>query len=370
MTKEDHASTTVARRRLLRQALGIAALGCLAYLGIAGASWDAIRVPAVVEAGRVFSLSVVEGGRVQWNLRDGSRPGGSSLIRQMVQAYDGADQVELVLAEGVGVGKTIRAGQEVASLRSIRQESRYAEQRAERASLIARRQLLLAGGRPEVVSEAERYLDVVRARREATRAELERFRSLAAEGLVSAMDIEKLELSDEVNRRQIEQAAAAVEVARAAPRGEEIALLDASIRALDATIREAEKLLESTTVHAPIDGVVRVGESGAAFDILDLKTVYLALAVPASQRARLDLGATVRFAPATAPDSLLVGSLVGISEETVLVQGAPSVWASASVDNSRGILMAGMAGTAEIETSGSPLRYLTGLGRSLLGGLS
>lgn len=350
--------------------LGMLSLGILSWMGIVGSPWSGVRLPAVVEAGRTFSLSVVEGGRVQWNLRDGRRPGGSSLLRQSVRAYDGGDQVELALVPGVAAGESVRAGQQIASLRSVREESRLLEQRSERASLLARRQLLMAGGRPEVVAEAERNLDVVRARREVVRVELDRARSLAELGLISAVDLEKLQASDDVHRLQIEHAAAAVDVARATPRTEELASLDARIAAIDATIHEAEALLAGTTVLAPIDGVARVGEDNAALDILDLRTIYLAVGVPMHQRARLELGAPVEFTPATAPQTVLTGTLIEISEETVLVRGAPSVWASVVVDNGSGALAAGMSGMATIAVDRSPWRYLAGLGRSILQSLS
>lgn len=362
--------TTKARRPRMHGVLGTIALACLVWFGFKGSSWGIMRVPAVVEAGRVFSLSVLDGGRVQWNVRDGRRPGGSSLVSQLVQAYDGVDRVELSLEPGVISGQSVSAGQMVASLRSVRQESQLAEQRAERALLLAQQHLLLAGGRPDVIAETERNLAVVRARRDASLAELNRARVLVEQGLISTMELEKLRISDDVNRLQIDQAVAAVEVARAAPRAEEIAVLDARIDALDAVIREAETLFESTSVLAPIDGVVHVGQDTAAIDILDLRIVYLAVAVPVRQRPRISTGTTVRFAAATAPQAVRTGTLVEISEETVLVRGTPSVWASVFLDNKNGELVAGMTGTVEIEASRSPWLYLGPLGQSLLGSLS
>lgn len=350
--------------------LGTIALACLVWFGFKGVSWGTMRAPAVVEAGRVFTLSVLDGGRVEWNIRDGRRPGGSSLVTQLVQAYDGADRVELSLADGVVSGKSVSAGQQVASLRSVRQESQLVEQRAERALLLAQRRLLLAGGRSDLIAEAERNLDVVRARRDASLADLTRARVLAEQGLISAVELEKLSIADDVNRLQIEQAVAAVQVARATPRVEEIAVIDANIDTLNAAIRGAETLVESTSVIAPIDGVIRIGQDTAALDILDLSSVYLAVAVPASQRPRIRAGTTVRFAAATAPQAVRTGTLVEIAEETVLVLGTPSIWASVIMENTNGSLVAGMTGTVEIQASRSPWLSMAPLGQSLFGSLS
>jgi hypothetical protein len=324
-----------------------------------------LRCNAVVQAAETFTLSSIAPGRYQWTLRHGRTPGGQGLVRQRVLQFERSDLVEMELLEGITTGAEISQGQAVAALRSVHNRRQLEGLRAQRAALEARRALLVAGGPPEAVSQAVRGVELARAAREAERADLDRVRLLAEQGLVSAADLEVAELRDEVHRLEVEVARAAVEVARSPGQPEALAELDAQIAAVDVSIEELAQLLQEETVISPIDGVAELGVGTTELRVHRLDSVYLAMPIPEASRSQVRVGAPALFVTTAAPGKAFRGELVQLASSGSTVQGQPVFWASAEISNPEALLRPGTAGVAEVELGNRRWRLLRSFRRWL-----
>jgi hypothetical protein len=333
----------------VRRTVAVVSLGALAVLAVLAPGWGGVRCPAVIRGARTFALEPIEPGRYQWTLSDGSGAGAARIVRQRVVEFDRGDSVELRLAPTIRDGDRVRRGEALATVRSIHQSAELEGLRASRATLVARLELLNAGGRPEAVAEARRAAEVARAEHAAQRRELERVTALAELGLVSAVDVETAEARDTVLDLEAERALAAVDVAREPARPEEVAVVAAETAALDARIAELEQLAEQIAVTSPVDGVVHLRGDGGVVEVHDARVVYLAVAIPVADARRARVGSTVRFSPSCRGAGEHTGTLVELARATATAHGQPVVWASARLDNPEGTLRPGTTGLARLD---------------------
>jgi hypothetical protein len=349
------AAMTHEGRSPLHLVSGVAALGCLGVLAWLVIPSGEVRCAAAVDASRCFSVATVAPGRYQCTLRSGRPPGGAGLIEQRMLQYERADLVEVRLAPELATGTPVSAGQVVATVRSLHNGSRVAELDGQRDALIARRDLLSAGGRPAEVAAAEQQVRVARAEHATTRAELERLRRLDAAGLVSAADLEVAELEDEVQSLRVALAEAEVEVARAPAQPAALDEVDAQITALDAGMAELDRLLDVERVTSPIDGVAAVGTAAADLEVLELDPVYLHIPLPAEVGLRVPPGTEVAFSTSAAPGESFSGRIEEVATAAGTSQGRSVLWASAAVANPDGRLRKGMTGTVHVPLDGAPV---------------
>jgi len=303
---------------------------------------------AAVDSSRSFSLESIEPGRYQWSLRDGRTPGGQGLEQQRVLYFERSDLVEMELPAEITSGRQVAAGEVVAWVRSLGTAHRLAQLQAQRAALGAQRALLVAGGAPEGVAEAERAVELAEAERDAGRAELNRTRILAEQGLASAEELEAAELQDEVHRLRIALAIAGVAVASGPVRQESLVELDARLAAVDAGIDELSRLRQEEQVLSPIDGTAEVAGPSTVLRIHDLQPAYLEIPIPADSVQRVQTGAPVLFTTPAIPDEVFEGVLEQLAESPSVVQGQSVFWASARVDNGGRRLRFGLTGTARL----------------------
>jgi hypothetical protein len=338
--------------------LGLLSVLVLLALALFLPSWGAARQRAVVEASRTFSLASVAPGHYQWTLQDGRPARGQGLIEQRALQFERSDLVEMTLTPGLSTGAAIKTGDIVATIRSPLNERRLQEERAFLEGLQSDRALLLAGGKVEEVAEARRRMELAQAERSGQLPLLDDTRRLAAEGAVSALELENAELQDHLRALEIEIARAAMNTVQAPARPEAVGRIDAEITAASVRIAEMERLQQENAVASPIDGVLEIGGNNVVLRVYDLDTVYLRIPIPESDRNRVLLGQSVSFRTPSTPSKGFRGTTVDLGEDASTLNGMQVFWLSAEISNADHALRSGMTGVATLD--------LTGTSRSLI----
>lgn len=346
--------------------ISVAALLALVTIAARLPRWHGATLPAVVEAARTLELASIAPGSYRWTLRDGRTPIGAGLISERLLVFERSELVELELRRDLTTGSDVIAGEVLGSVRSLLAGRRLSEFEARRAALEARRQLIMAGGRAEEVSEARQLVELARAEWQAARANLKRVRELAEYGLVSAAELEQIELEDQVFERGVDVALSAVEVARAPARPEAVSEIDAELDEVEACIAEIRARRAEEVVLATIAGVLEIGGNGTELRVYDVDRVYISFPVPQSQRRSAAVGARVCFESASVKERF-AGEVVAVAESASVIAGRSVFWVSASLPNPGHDLKPGVAGRAWFEGKGDAPSLLAALLRHVEG---
>ncbi len=335
----------------------LAAIGLvfvLAWVELGKASlWPAVVLPA-----QTFRLSGLSPGRYSWALEDSRVAGGAGLLSQRTLEFERNDLVSIELAPGVVSGAQVKAGQTLATLRSSFQEDTLVTLKAERGVLLARRDLLVAGGRPETVAAAERAVAVARAVAKGSEPEAVRARTLLQTGAGSIAAVEQADLDHQVADLQAKLAEAQAAQARAVPRPQELAELDAQLALLDTRIQQSEAMVGQRDVVSPITGVVVLGQvlestgDTTVLRVQSLDPLVLRVPVPEHSRSSLSAGAAMRFRSNAVKKQDFTASIYDISPEAAPLNGQQVFWVSALVSGDLDGLAPGTTGWASLSEVG------------------
>lgn len=340
----------------LRRLAGILALVVLVVLAALVGSVRTVRVSAVVAADQTFSVVALEPGRYAWTLERGRSPIGAGLVSQRSLETERAEVIEVTVPASVSSGQAVQQDQIVAELGSQRTARRLEEQLAEKDALEAQRELLVAGGRPEAITTAERGVAVATARQSEAAAAFERLNRLSGSGAVSVDDLRRAELALATETRQVELARAQTAAARFPARPEELMAIDARLAAAEARIAETLALLDDQQVKSPIAGLAEVG-GDSLVRVYDLDPVYARAAVRERDRAHLVEGARVVFR-ASATGARFEGRVAAIADSVALSAGGePVFYVTAEIPNPTRQLRAGMSGSLEVQEDGLAGRF-------------
>jgi len=227
---------------------------------------------------------------------DGSLVGSLEWDRIAVQA----ELAEPVLRWAVAEGERVQAGQVLLELDPRRQDARLAQARATLLQAEARLAELAHGARAETIQAARANLARARAAQVDAEAEYVRIAELRERELVSAAALDQALALRNQRRAETEAAEAQLAELTAGTRPEQVEQAAAAVDAAKATLAELELTRERLTVRAPRDGVVdalpfRPGDHppvGAELvSLLVGDAPYARVFVPAPRRAGLAPGA-------------------------------------------------------------------------------
>jgi len=161
-----------------------------------------------------------------------------------------------VKAVHVREGEEVREGQLLIELDEADQQAQVLSAEANLRSATARLEQLLAGNRPEEIEQARAEAEAAQAARDAAAAQLKRMETLAAEGFVSAKELEDARNNYASSLSRWQQADARLRLMAAGAREEEVAQARAAVDAARAQLMLARNNLEATRLRAPFDGMV------------------------------------------------------------------------------------------------------------------
>jgi len=212
-------------------------------------------------------------------------------IRQVQLAFHDSGRIQRI---PVQEGNTVKSGSLVAQLDPVRFEAVAAEARARVAAQKEVLSRLLAGSRPEEISEAEARVRGGEASLKDAEHVYSRARALAAIEYVSKQKLDDAEASLQNARANLDAARQKLKLSVNGPRDEDIAAARALLEQFQAALQLAEAQLADTQLLAPADGIIqnRILEPGdMAFP--QTPVVTIALTNPLWVRAYLsepDLG--------------------------------------------------------------------------------
>jgi HlyD family secretion protein len=215
----------------------------------------------------------------------------------------------------------------------------------EMGDAVARGQVIAELDTTEITNDLEKGRAVWAVATQAVRVQeqaLKRTEDLAKDGLVSEQDLENARLG--LERARSEEISAKLAVAN------------------------LEEKLADTVLRSPIDGIVlekrvEVGQviasgvssytGGTAVAVIaDLGKVYVNAGVDETDIGRVALGQRVEVVPDAFPDRRFVGSVERMSPQSETVQNVTTFLVVSALDNSEGVLKAGMNVTTDILVAG------------------
>jgi HlyD family secretion protein len=175
-------------------------------------------------------------------------------VRLVNLAFDAEGRIEeMTASEGSGVTK----GQRLARLDTRRLELVRDAASAEVATQRARVEELEAGTRPEEIHKLEAEFEAARARAANAKRNYQRIRNLELKELASPQQLDDARTAAEAAEADARAGDAALALARAGARREDIAAAKATLVALEAKLALAERNLAEASLNAPSDGVIQ-----------------------------------------------------------------------------------------------------------------
>jgi RND family efflux transporter MFP subunit len=215
-------------------------------------------------------------------------------------------------------GQNVSAGQPIAELLRGLLEI---ERTGAAAELEQRRQLLgelKAGTRPEEIAQARAVVAGFEARLEYARSRLKRLTRLVERGTSTTDELQDAQTEMRQFEAQLAGAKAALALAEAGPRAEQIAQAAAAVAAQEAELERIDDQLSKHTIRAPFDGWVVerftekgqwVARGGLIARIAELDRVEIEVQVPELLIGSLAAGATVRLEIDAAPNQTWIGTV-------------------------------------------------------------
>ena len=220
-------------------------------------------------------------------------------------------------------GDRVRAGDTLLTLTQSTLPSEIVGQQAAVARAEAQLRDLRAGARPAEIAQAEAQANAAAA--DATRAaqDLERLTPLAANGTVSAQQLDASRASARSAAERRDAARETVRLLRAGARPEQIRAAEASLAAARAALAAAQQQATDLVLLAPIGGtvlsrntepgeVLPAGASGMTLG--DPTRPYVRIYVDENAFPRIHVGDTVRVLLDAFPDRPFRGDVVAVSD--------------------------------------------------------
>ncbi|MFM7136473.1 MAG: efflux RND transporter periplasmic adaptor subunit [Planctomycetota bacterium] len=305
--------------------------GIFAGFGSAGRPWAAIVVggltlAAVGEADGQAPVPVVVGRVATMELAAGQAFVGTVLPARTSDVGSAVDGrlVEFPIVDGQHVSE----GEPIAGLLRGLLEI---ERQGALAELERRRQVLAelrAGSRPEEIDQARALVAGFEARLAYARSRLARLGRLAERGTSTVDELQDAQTELQATEAQLSGAKAALALAEAGPRQEQVAQAAAAAAVQEAEVERIDDQLAKHTIRSPFAGWVVerftekgqwVARGGLVARIAELDRVKIVAQVPELSVRFLKPGADVRLEFDAAPDQAWVGTVARVVPQADLL---------------------------------------------------
>jgi HlyD family secretion protein len=196
-------------------------------------------------------------------------------IRQVQLAFNGNERIASVMVQE---GDRVKNGQLLATLDTLRLSHQVSQSEAQ---VKAQKDVLAAlesGTRPEDIRKARADVEAAEAQERNAERIYQRKSMLAEKELISKQELDDAKAAADTTLAQLNAAKAALALALAGPRKEDIAAARQTLRVYEAALSVAKRNLEYAYLHAPSDGVIqtRILEPG---DMASSQTPVFTLAL-------------------------------------------------------------------------------------------
>ena len=196
-------------------------------------------------------------------------------IREVKLSFNGNEHINSILVQE---GDSVTKGQELAYLHTELLQAQSAQAKAMVEAQKQELAAMLAGTRPEDIEKARADLEAVKAKLVSARSTAERLTKLASKKMASEDEAEQARATANSYEADVHALEAALNLAIAGPRKEDIAKARALLLARQAEYTLALQNLKNATLYAPNAGVIRnrILEEG---DMVSPQTPVLTLAL-------------------------------------------------------------------------------------------
>lgn len=175
-------------------------------------------------------------------------------IRQIQAAFYSTGRIQQMLARE---GDTVTNGQLIAVLDPTRYEAATAKELAQVAMQKQKVTRMLAGSRPEEISQAQAQVRGAQAALKDALQKQTRAQALAQDDYVSQQQLDSARAAVDVARAQLDALEQSAELAIQGPRKEDIAAARAQLNVYEASLKLARQELADSKLIAPADGIVQ-----------------------------------------------------------------------------------------------------------------
>lgn len=175
-------------------------------------------------------------------------------IRQVDLAFNGSERITRMLVQE---GDVVKKGQLLATLATQRLAARAAQAEAQVAAqsqMVARME---AGTRVEEINRARAEVEVAKAQERVAQRSFRRIRDLVRKNLASQQQADDAEAAADSAAARVKATEAALTLALAGPRKEDIAAAKSTLKAREAELVLARRELADASLYAPSPGVIR-----------------------------------------------------------------------------------------------------------------
>jgi hypothetical protein len=252
-------------------------------------------------------------------------------------------------------GELVKRGDLIARITSSESESQLAESRANLDRAKSQLELLRKGPRPEEIDQTEDLVKQVKMKLDKSNIDLARSQELADKGMIPREKLEEVKTANEVLKSELSFYQRQKRLLKQGARPEEIAIAEADMRAIDATISRLENQLDANKIRTPINGMITAVKTGS--DILTVArtdTMRIRIPVPENEIGPVSVGQSVKLKARGYPGETFSGRVTRISGQTETGQlqssaiSGPVFVVTAEVANERGLMKSGMTGRAKI----------------------
>lgn len=267
------------------------------------------------------------------------------------------------IVERVAVSESqlVRTGDLLVQLSDLEARKRLESVEAERTRALASLELTQKGARPEEIDRARKVLQARQREAAVSARALGRKRALFAQQMVPRDELDAAEADAVARQGAAAEAAAQLKLLQAGPSSQELARLEADLKAIDSRLELAKKALDDARVVSPMDGRVatprieeRVGsvaQAGAPLvEVIDTSKMRVEIWVPQARLDVLEKGLPVVVKVPNLPEQRFTGTVEFVSL-VVEQRGEPPsefVRVDTTVDNPGDLLRPNLTGFAEI----------------------
>jgi hypothetical protein len=249
----------------------------------------------------------------------------------------------------VAEGDSVATGDTVLVLSSNLFQANLEQKKSEREQTIAERNLLLSGPKKDQVMALRAEIDEIEAQLENKRVEARRAEQLLERGAIAKDAYDVIQTDVRVLEAQLAAKNSELSLLISDPKAEELAVKDAQIAGLEASIAFLQSQIDASIVRSPIAGSVSQLDHGEVLvEVADTDPVRVELEVHERDIADVQTDFPVSLKVRSLPFDRFSGRVSQIAATADTIDGNPHFRIRTEIANPEGALKPGMTGYAKI----------------------